>query len=356
MAILLQVRELYRIPKSSREFEAAFNRFYDDAKHERAANGLHGTELEEFLDFLDEVLQLEGLNPGLFRKALHSLWSTCNKRGMLPKPYIVSEGLSRTGDVPMASGGYANVWMGELTRNSGPMRVCIKTMKVPTKDGSEKIEKTWREEVSVWMRLKHPNVVQCLGATANPPQIIVEWMPEGEVMECVQKNSKADRLHFVLGLTEGLHYLHSRGVIHGDLKPQNVLVNARGDACISDFGLAIVTRGKGTTGYEDPVARGRSSLWAAPEILTDARVSKEADMFSYGLVAVGIFKGGSPWGQVTTAQVMTKIILGERPVQAEGANAYGLTTELWISLTKCWHAKPEDRITISEILEYLRSV
>ena len=47
------------------------------------------------------------------------------------------------------------------------------------------------------MRLEHPNVVRCLGATVNPPQIVVDWMPEGEVMEHVQKDPKADRLHFV---------------------------------------------------------------------------------------------------------------------------------------------------------------
>jgi hypothetical protein len=55
----------------------------------------------------------------------------------------------------------------------------------------------WREEISVWMRLNHPNVVQCLGATANPPQIVMDWMPNGEVMKCMRKNPEADRLHLV---------------------------------------------------------------------------------------------------------------------------------------------------------------
>jgi len=132
-----------------------------------------------------------------------------------------------------------------------------------------------------------------------------------------------------------------------------------------------VTRGKGATGYEDSGARGHSSLWAAPEILINAQVSKEADVFSYGLVALEvchlkhrdfhidwhfqIFKGDSPWGQATAAQVMTKITLGERPTRPEGAKTHGLTTKLWNGLTKCWHARPEDRITISEALELLVS-
>ena len=65
-------------------------------------------------------------------------------------------------------------------------------------------------------------------------------------------------------------------------------MNGRGDACISDFGLATVTRSNGPTRHKGPVARGHSSLWAAPETLNNAQVSKEADVFSYGLVAVEV--------------------------------------------------------------------
>ena len=49
-----------------------------------------------------------------------------------------------------------------------------------------------------------------------------------------------------------------------------------------------MTRGEGATGYEDSTLRGHSSMWTAPEILINAQVSKEADMFSYGLVVVEV--------------------------------------------------------------------
>ena len=110
----------------------------------------------------------------------------------------------------------------------------------------------------------------------------------------------------ILGLTKGLDYLHSRGVVHGDLRPvgslfytpllnlvltrekQNILVNAGGDACISDFGFAVVIHSNGATGHETPTARGHSSRWAAPETLKDGHISKAADVFSYGLVALEV--------------------------------------------------------------------
>ena len=53
---------------------------------------------------------------------------------------------------------------------------------------------------------------------------------------------------------------------------------------------------------------------------------------------------------------MTKIVLGERPERPEGAEALGLTTELWNCLKKCWDQKPEGRIGISEVLALLNSM
>ena len=84
------------------------------------------------------MLGVENLSPGLFQKALHSLWAICGKRGVLHKPYIISEGLLRTGEKEFASGGYANVWEGNLVEGDrDPRRVCIKVVKVAISDGEE---------------------------------------------------------------------------------------------------------------------------------------------------------------------------------------------------------------------------
>ncbi|KAF9644876.1 kinase-like protein [Thelephora ganbajun] len=354
-----QLLHLYQISKHSKKFEPAFDDFYNSAGYEKITDELDGPELEIFINFLDEVLRVKSLGVGLFQKALHALWSICGKRGVLPKSHIISEGVSRTDEKEFASGGFANVWKGELVEtNSNRRKVCLKAPKVVAKDGEKERkdnEKAFYEEVSIWMRLKHPNVVQCFGATSKPPQIVIDWMENGEVMDYVQKNPNASRTHLVLGVTKGLDYLHLHGVVHGDVKPQNILVNAKGDACLADFGLAIVMCGKKLTEGENRTARGHSSFWVAPETLIDGRVSKEADVFCYGLVAVEMFKGGSPWGQATAREVMTNITLNKRPDRPKNTEPLGLTTELWNCLTKCWCERPEDRIPISEVLALLNS-
>ena len=81
---------------------------------------------------------MENLSPVLFQKALHSLWTLCGKRGVVHKPYVISEGLSRIGEKEFASGGYANVWEGRLVEGSpDPRRVCIKVVKIAINDGDE---------------------------------------------------------------------------------------------------------------------------------------------------------------------------------------------------------------------------
>ena len=49
----------------------------------------------------------------------------------------------------------------------------------------------------MWMRLKHPNIVQCLGATVNPSQIVMDWMLKGEVMDYLQNDRDASRVQLV---------------------------------------------------------------------------------------------------------------------------------------------------------------
>ena len=88
----------------------------------------------------------------------------------------------------------------------------------------------------VWKRLEHRNIVPLLGITSNPLQLVSEWMTGGDLTEYINKYPDADRIslvsapavvfdpmftplrHQLSDVAGGLHFLHSRNIVHGDLK------------------------------------------------------------------------------------------------------------------------------------------
>lgn len=173
----------------------------------------------------------------------------------------------------------------------------------------------------MWKHLTHPNIVPLLGITLTPLQLISAWMPGGELKEYVTSHPDMDRLGLVgapsirtgshlrtsqlTGIADGLNYLHSRNMIHGDLKgvcdcrntylmivlisgQPNILVDDSGCPQITDFGLAMVAQ------TQDSIRslqgeHGHTARWTAPEILNERGThSKEADVFSFAMVMVEV--------------------------------------------------------------------
>jgi serine/threonine protein kinase len=77
----------------------------------------------------------------------------------------------------------------------------------------------------VWKRLVHPNIVPLLGVTTAPYQSVSEWVYGEELLQYVDAHPSADRLGLVSGIANGLSYLHSHNVLHGDLKGVRKILN-----------------------------------------------------------------------------------------------------------------------------------
>ncbi|KAF9789478.1 kinase-like domain-containing protein [Thelephora terrestris] len=354
----LKLLHLYQSPKTSGEFERDFTKILESDEYRTITGNPNDPGLERLVDFLDEVLQSENLSTSLAQKASYALWSICGQLSWLPGSYKIPVGDPHLKAEPeeFASGGFARVFRGEIVGGNSQRRTaCLKRIKFVAqegKDGKERREKAFYKEVAVWMQLKHPNIVECLGATIEPKQIVMELMENGRVMNYLEekKDPSACRTRLVFGVAKGLDYLHSRGVVHGDLKPQNILVNAKGDACLADFGNSII---ENPSGGGERKARDYSPMYAAPETRDCGWISKEADVFSYGLVAFEIYKGKQPWGQVRQEVIMTNLVFVRRPCLPEDAEERGLTTEVWNCIEKCWRQEPAERATISEVIARL---
>jgi serine/threonine protein kinase len=101
-------------------------------------------------------------------------------------------------------------------------------IKVPDKD--------FVKELAVWLNLNHPNIVKLLDYDINPRPYMVMELMNGSLDGKTFDKDTATRI--ILDVLSGLKYAHEKGIIHGDIKPSNILLDANGRAKISDWETA----------------------------------------------------------------------------------------------------------------------
>jgi len=151
-------------------------------------------------------------------------------------------------------------------------------------------------------------------------------------------------------VADGLSYLHSHNVIHGDLKGPSILVDDMGHARLADFGLAAVAPDFGSPGS---VRDGHAVRWAAPEILDRGRpVCKESDIYSFGMVVIEAFTGKAPFYGVAPTTVAVGVLSGKRPTRPTHQS---LTNDIWEMIERCWDKDLQHRPDISEVVHCLQT-
>jgi tetratricopeptide (TPR) repeat protein len=188
----------------------------------------------------------------------------------------------------VGAGGLATVF--RATDRAGST-VAVKVLN-PARVLPEEVKRFTREYRAL-SRMDHPNVVKVYEAGVHQgyPWIAMEYV-DGTDLDTVIGRWKAedpsDRweriAHIVRGLCRGLSYVHDLGLIHRDLKPSNVLLTAKGEPKLSDFG--VVKSGDGTQTTQLTMA-GRlvgTVAFMAPELITDEGVDARTDLYALGAV------------------------------------------------------------------------
>lgn len=282
---------------------------------------------------------------------------------------------------PFAGGGQADIWHGTWQtrtihqngqRSTRATRVAVKVFRlIGASDNPEKLAELKRalvREIAVWSPLDHANVAPLFGL-CNPvslgrrispelPTFVYPFYEKGNVRQytSTQNMGVQGRLILVIQVTQGLAYLHSQRVVHGDLKGPNILIDKYGKAVLTDFGLSRVL---GESGFTTKNVGG-TTRWMARELLTVedettvARPTAASDVWALGMTAIEIFTDRQPFDHIRAdAQVILAISSGQLPANRQYDYVPAV---VWRILERCWIFEPAVRARVGEVLAYLERI
>ncbi|RZC89835.1 hypothetical protein C5167_035831 [Papaver somniferum] len=196
---------------------------------------------------------------------------------------------------------------------------------------------SFRQEVLLMKRLRHPNVLLFMGAAMSPHHlcIVTEFLPRGSLFQlfrrCTPTLDWKRRVQMALDIAQGMNYLHLNEppIIHRDLKSSNLLVDRNWTVKVGDFGLSrlkhatfLTTRnGKGTP------------QWMAPEVIRHEPADEKSDVYSFGVILWELATLQIPWDGLTSMQVIAAVGFMDKRNEIPKE-----TDPRWASLIKsCWH-------------------
>ncbi len=205
-------------------------------------------------------------------------------------------------------------------------------------------------EVNIMSQLRNPYITTFYGACLEPNLcIVMEYMEQGSLDKLLQQKtlSYEKQIGLALDIAKGLLYLHNREVLHRDLKTANILVNAQGQAKLSDFGLSKTADQDVKTAH----AQSNAIQWMAPETLKEGTFSEKSDIYSYGMVLWSIATGKAPFANLSDMEISRKVFNGEQ--EKMGTD---VPTDFKSIIEQCWSQSPTDRPGLLDIIESLKKI
>lgn len=253
----------------------------------------------------------------------------------------------------IGAGGMARVFLGRDEVLERPVAVKI----LNPGHGATDIGARFRREGRTAARLAHPNVVQVYDAGEGEFEgrevsyIVMEYVPGGDLKGLIdEKGPLANDELAKLGadVSSGLAHAHANGVIHRDIKPHNILIDAYGRPKLSDFGIARAVDATYATRTGSYLG---TALYSAPEQLRGEQVTPKSDVYSLGIAFYQAAVGQAPFTG-TPIEVASQHISREPTVpKVLGAN---LSDEVEALILDCVKKDPDLRPTAQEVYERLQ--
>lgn len=245
----------------------------------------------------------------------------------------------------LSEGSYGTVFLGTFQNK----KVAIK--KLPSKVGDER-SRNILNEISLLCRLDHNNIVKFIGATLGEEiSLITQYEKKGDLRSLLdQKREKNKRfsqrriLQMATDITKGLEFLHSNGIIHGDMKSSNTLVSSTFECKLTDFGLSFKSRASRNTQSYGTLP------YLAPELIRDIGgiPSVESDVYSLGMIFYELAEYRPPFDGYDVIKLLNFKEQNEMPKITQPTS-----NDFKTLIYSCLNEEPRSRPTTNEILNIL---
>ncbi len=227
--------------------------------------------------------------------------------------------------------------------------VAIKTLK-PNYVEQEKFVERFKREAQTAANLNHPNIVQIFDwGIGDEPFFVMEYI-EGNTLTSIIANKRTISMNDILFIgaqvSSGLQAAHSKGLVHRDIKPGNIMITPEGKVKVTDFGIVSLQN------EESDITKTGSILGTAsyisPEQAQGKPVSKESDLYSLGTVLYELITGRPPFDGDTPIATATKHIT-DKPEKLSTYRA-DIPKGIENAVLKLLHKYPKDRFKNAEDL------
>ncbi len=195
-------------------------------------------------------------------------------------------------------GGFSEVWLAHDTWTD--LDIAIKVY-APGQGMDTNGLQIFSKELACVFNLNHPNLLKPthVGQWLNMPYLIMEYCPKGALNKQVGKLTEQEIWKVLHDVAAGLAYLHSKEIVHQDIKPDNILRDENGDYRITDFGISTKARTTLRRSVGGTSVSGGTTAYMAPERFSaNPAPTKASDVWSLGAMIYELITGDVPFGEI----------------------------------------------------------
>ncbi|KAJ0982499.1 hypothetical protein J5N97_010754 [Dioscorea zingiberensis] len=325
--------------------------------------------------FRADKIDLKSLDIQLEKK-LNKVWSDKSGSARRPKEEWEIDVAKLDVRYVLARGTYGTVYRGSYDGQE----VAVKLLDwgedgFATDAETAALRASFQQEVAVWHKLDHPNVTKFVGAsmgtsdlkipeansTSNGQKsiparaccVVVEYLPGGNLKQFLIKNRRKKLpykivIQIALDLARGLSYLHSRKIVHRDVKTENMLLDTHRTLKIADFGVARVE----AQNPQDMTGETGTLGYMAPEVLNGKPYNRKCDVYSFGICLWEIYCCDMPYPDLSFAEVSSAVVRQNLRPEIPRCCPNALVSVM----KKCWDANPDKRPDMDEVVRLLEAI